>query len=71
MNVNVNYIRQKEYVSLIIGLYKNNGSVSHVASRFLFIYPLYPAITQGVLIQFARNQKQHLSLLNSRKYIIQ
>ncbi len=28
---------EKEYVSLIIGLYKNNGSVSHVAIRFLFI----------------------------------
>ncbi len=26
-----------EYVSLLIGLYKNNGSVSHVAIRFLFM----------------------------------
>ncbi len=43
----------KEYVSLIIGLYKNNGSVSHVAIGLLLIYPLYPAITQAVLIRFA------------------
>ena len=28
---------QKEYVSLLIGLYKNNGSVLHVAIRLLFI----------------------------------
>ena len=42
----------KEYVSLIIGLYKNNGSVRNVAIRFLFIYPLYPAITQAVLVGF-------------------
>ena len=27
----------EEYVSLLIGLYKSNGSVSHVAIRFLFI----------------------------------
>ena len=27
----------EEYVSLLIGLYKNNGSVSHVAIRFLII----------------------------------
>ena len=29
----------KEYVSLIIGLYKNNGSVLHVAIRLLHIPP--------------------------------
>ncbi len=33
----------KEYVSLIIGLYKNNGSVLHVAIRLLYFWPLYPA----------------------------
>ena len=27
----------KEYVSLLIGLYKNNGSVLHVAIRLLYI----------------------------------
>ena len=34
----------KEYVSLIIGLYKNNGSVLHVIISFLLIGPLYPVI---------------------------
>ena len=32
-----------EYVSLIIGLDKNNGSVLHVAINFLFSWSLYPA----------------------------
>ncbi len=30
------WILHKEYVSLLIGLYKNNGSVSYVAIIFLF-----------------------------------
>ena len=41
---------KEEYVSIIIGLYKNNGSVRDVAIRFLLIYPLYPANTQAVLV---------------------
>ncbi len=31
----------KEYVSLLIGLYKNNGSVSYVDNIFLYIYRLH------------------------------
>ena len=40
----------KECVSLLIGLYKNNGSVLHVAIRWLFIQPLYSARTRVILI---------------------
>ncbi len=38
--------QSKEYVSLIIGLYKNNGSVLHVAIGLLYFRPLYPARRQ-------------------------
>ena len=35
----------KEYVSLIIGLYKNNGSVLHVAIRLFYLYrKVYPVL---------------------------
>ncbi len=34
---------QQEYVSLIIGLNKNNGSVLHDDNFFLFIHRLYTA----------------------------
>ncbi len=33
----INRVSGKEYVSLLIGLYKNNCSVSHAPIRFLFI----------------------------------
>ena len=39
----------KEYVSLLIGLYKDNGSVSRVAIYFFFIWPVYLTRTQLVL----------------------
>ena len=51
----------KEYVASIIGLYKTNGAVSCVGDYFPFIYQLYPARTQVILIRFARNEKQCLS----------
>ena len=40
----------KEYVSLIIGLYKNSGSVLHLIISFLLIGPLYPARAQCIVI---------------------
>ncbi len=40
----------KEYVSPLIGLYKNNGSVLHVDNFFLFIHRLYTARTVLLMI---------------------
>ena len=39
-----NPTRSKEYLSLLIQLYKNNGSVLHVDNFFLFIHRLYSAV---------------------------
>ncbi len=47
----------KEYVSLIIGLYKNNGSLLHVGNFFLFIHRLYTARTLLLKIWFAELTK--------------
>ena len=41
----VSGVKPKEYVSLIIGLYKNNGSVLHVVIRLPYFCPLYLART--------------------------
>ncbi len=38
----------QEYVSLLIGLYKDNGSVSCVAIYFFFIWPVYLAKDMGM-----------------------
>ena len=45
----------KEYVSLLIGLYKNNGSVSYVGINFVSIsslYHVYKLRTQLPGVQF-------------------
>ena len=64
------FIHLKEYVSLLIGLYKNDGSVSCVVIYFFFLRPVYLARTQLVEARFTRNKKEYLSLLNFEKYII-
>ena len=53
----VQVILHKAYVSLLIGQYKNNGSVLHVDNFFLFIHRLYTARTLLLMIWFARNKK--------------
>ena len=63
-------IDPQEYVSLLIGLYKNNGSVSCVVIYFFFIRPVYLTRTQLVEARFTRNKKEYLSLLNCEKSII-
>ncbi len=62
--------RGKEYVSLLVELYKNNGSLSCVAVEFVYTWLLSLARTQVLGIQFTWNKKQYLILPNLRKYII-
>ncbi len=64
------FIHLKEYVSLLIGLYKNDGSVSCVVIYFFFLRPVYLTRTQLVEARFTQNKKEYLSLLNFEKYII-
>ncbi len=45
----------KEYVSLLIGLYKDHVSVSCVFIYFLLIVSLYLARTQPLVIRFSQN----------------
>ncbi len=66
---NPNEFEYKECVSLFIELYKKTVSVSYVASDFVPYLALYMANPQPVVIRFARNEKDNLSLANLRTYI--
>ena len=56
-------------VSLLIGLYKNNGSVSYVGITFLLISSLY--MLRTLEVRFTWNKKDCVILTNRRKDIIQ
>ena len=67
---NVGYSIPKEYVAVLIGLYKKNGAVSCVGFDFVLYQALYTTNPRLVVIRFARNKKQYLSLTYPRKDII-